>query len=658
MSFLSTLDRKRSCSQALKIAELSAFPILYPHVHASQSQNSAFHRRRLLPEKIPQHMENLFISALVRAGTCQKHALHTKASAKPSFQGEFRPRYRRRTSIGPHEQNRDFQAKAPTKGAAGAATAVAEITREEFKAIVHPYPSFSSPLWNDSPSKSPLSENSRVNGAVIEDLLSDTLGPVQLPQPWKSETEPEESLTIAGEQEKGPPEEVPLGRGHKQWYTSDTCDVATIKEIKARLRDPRSSHQELYDLYQTLPTPRAPYLDSKTLGKLLHHLAIVPRKTEPRMLRYLSILDDLKAAEIPISRSQYTSAIAFVGRAFSPVTQESVASAIRIYRTMEAETQAEANGTKSASLATHVTFTALFDIAAKSQKFGLAELVAREMDSRRLQPSRYFRVSRILYEGLRGDGRGVRRAYQELVDSGEIVDTVAINCVMSSLIRAGEAADAEVVFERMKRLDQEKRETVKKASLLAPPMGWRRKRDLAMVLLRATRHLQSDSRARNTIQDATPIAPDSHTYSLFLRYHAHTAGNIDRVRELLNEMNAFSLPIDKRIFKILFRGFALHGGVRYTSWKRERLERIWEDLLTAEQRDLVQLTEEPTDLNDDAIRFDSRLAWAVLSAYAQCSTQQRTLEIWGKIKDRWKPSLEDMETVHRGLAIKFPKHSI
>ena len=652
MSFLKCFDRKRSYPHAIKIAEISAFPFLYPRAgvrrrsYTGQSPNLSRRCRGTAPQS-PEHVENIFVAAIIRAGRCQKHAHHTKASAKPSSIGESRSKHQRRNRIALHEQTRGIQAGAPTKGAAGeAATVAPEITREEFGAIVNPYPSFRDLSLKSSVPKDHPSA----------DLLSNPLGPFDAAPPLKQEIEEEKDLVIVEDIKGG--EESSGNHGHAQWDTVDLENALTIEKIKSLLKDPFGSHQELYTLYQSLPPPRAPYLDSKTLGKLLHHLAVVPRRTEARMLRYLSILDDLKASNIPISRSNYTSAIAFVGQAFSPITQESVASAIRIYRTMEAESQAESTGAKSSSLATHVTFTALFDIAAKSQRFAVAELIAKEMSSRNLEPSRYFRVSRILYEGLRGDGKGVRRAYQALVDSGEIVDTVAINCVMSSLLRVGEISDAEMVFERMKRVDREKRELIAERGgqgVMAPPFGWRRKRDLAKLLARAGGQLRNNSAARNKIQDASPIAPDSHSYSLFLRYHAHTAGNIDRVRELLDEMDAYDLPIDNRIYVILFRGFAFHGGVRYTSWKKDRLENIWEDFLIAEEKDSADWGQESKDEDGDAICFDPSLAWAVLSAYAQCATQQRTMEVWEQIKDRWKPDFNDSERLNRRLAIRLSR---
>ena len=593
-------------------------------------------------------MEDLFISALVRAGTCQKHAIHTRALSQNSSRREPWLRPQRKKVIGPHGQTRKLRAAVVAQDATGAAAASAgEITREEFRDVVNPYSSFSDHLQNDQLKK-----------VRSNDLLPDTKGPLDvLPPPKKNIEATDNIIILKDERQREEVLEKPIRqRNQKRWFSSHPDHRKAIETIKLRLDDPLSSHEELYELYNSLPAPRAPYLPRKTLGLLLHHLSIVPRKTEARMLRYLSLLDDLKAADIPVYRSQYTSAIAFVGQAFSPVTDESVASAIRIYRTLEAEQSNQFGEPNKRSLASHATFTALFDVAAKSQKFALAEVIAREMDHRKLRPCRYYRVSRILFEGLRGDGEGVRRAYQELVDNGEIVDTVVINCVMSGLIRVGEIANAEMVFERMKRLDLQKREAVsaeREEAAANSPLGWRKKRDLGRLLNKAGRELWNNPEVRNRFQNASPITPDAHSYSLFLRYHAHTAGNIDRVSELLHEMHASGVSVDNRIYKILFHGFALHGGVRYTSWKLRHLDKMWENFLEAQEQGSAASREESKELDEDAIRFDTRLAWAVLSAYAKCAKQHRTLEVWACMKEIWKPNSEELEKIHRGLAIKF-----
>ncbi|KAK5182169.1 hypothetical protein LTR16_010282, partial [Cryomyces antarcticus] len=162
------------------------------------------------------------------------------------------------------------------------------------------------------------------------------------------------------------------------------------------------------------------------------------------MERYLSIVDDMKEAGIPMTVAEWNTAVAFAGRWYERVTAAEVENALHIWKEMEH--QAGVQGT-------NVTFNILFDIATKAGKYVLAEMIMKEMQKRNLKYNRYFRFGLIYYYGLRADGDGVRRAYKDFVEAGEIVDTAVMNCVMVSLIRAGEPTAAEEVFLRMKRLN-------------------------------------------------------------------------------------------------------------------------------------------------------------------------------------------------------------
>ncbi|KAI9706250.1 MAG: hypothetical protein M1820_004825 [Bogoriella megaspora] len=649
MSLFNTLDRNTTCSNAFKIAHSTFLPFLYPAAsprttaRANRAFQSNTHNRRAHSERSLKAFENIFVSALVKAGTCPRHARYNSSwTKKSSREGGNIELSHRRTSVR-HEQSRGIKSGAPKQGIA--ATAPIEISREEFKDIVDVYQSFSSAtsLVEPDPFQSEVATVKDMGLTVVED---------NVPEVFVSD-------------KSGIPAD-----SHEQWVTDDIESCLGISRLADMVNNPRSSHSELYELYRSLPPPRAPYLPIATLRRLLHRLSVVPRKTEVRMLRYLSILDDLKASNIPLSRSEYTSAITFAGRAFHSITTESVASALRIYRAMEAETRGEEGVTngdlrgretrgKRQSLASIVTFTALFDIATKALKFPLADLVAQEMKSRGIEPSRHYRVSRIYYEGIKADGEAVRNAYVQLVDSGEIVDTVVLNCVIGSLIRAGEVQAAEMVFEKMKRLDQEKRDAAKLATgnprRVMPPTGWRRRRELGKLLARASNQLRHDAETRIKIQDATPVAPDCTSYATLIRYYAEVAGNIDRVLELLDEMEFYDIPLNSAIYICLFKGFEAHGGVRYTSWTKMRLEQIWTGFCAAVERDRKEVSEEPGDLNDDIICFERHAVWKILKAFAKCATQQRTLEVWQQIRDRWKPSAEDVERIYRGLAWRFPK---
>ncbi|KAF1849753.1 uncharacterized protein K460DRAFT_360601, partial [Cucurbitaria berberidis CBS 394.84] len=339
------------------------------------------------------------------------------------------------------------------------------------------------------------------------------------------------------------------------------------------------------------------------------------------MQRFLSILDDMKTAHIHIIRSEWTSAIHFAGRAMGNVSADNLQSALYIWRDMEHRA-----GIKGG----FVTLNVLFNVAVQAGKYTLAETLMKEMQARKLELHRYFRVSLIYYYGVLQNGDAVRKTYQELVTAGEIVDTVVMNAVIASLIRAGEPEAAEHVFERMKRLNAER---------AAPAPGhrffmrhWRDRRLLAQHLTYEARRLNKlgDEEELKKLQDFAPIAPDSRTYALLIRHQATTAGNIDRVDELLREMRYNSIPLEGTIFIVIFHGFNSFGGVRYTSWTPDKLEKIWTQYLKALNNKL-----ERTWLSSLSII-------AALKAFSRCTDAERTLKAWQEIRKLWQPNEEEL----------------
>ena len=178
----------------------------------------------------------------------------------------------------------------------------------------------------------------------------------------------------------------------------------------------------------------------------MHRLAIVEFKDERTMQRYLSVVDDMLTADVPMIRSEWNSAMSFAGRYLRKVGDVQVDTATQIWLRMEKE----AGITSSAT-----TFSILFDVATKAGKFALADIVVKEMLQRGIEPNRYFRTNIIYCHGLKRDGAAVRKAYQDFVDAGEIIDTIVLNCVIASLINAGEPSAAEYIFEKMKALGAE-----------------------------------------------------------------------------------------------------------------------------------------------------------------------------------------------------------
>lgn len=407
-------------------------------------------------------------------------------------------------------------------------------------------------------------------------------------------------------------------------------DIETILRIEKLLEDERSSHEELYGLYQSLPFPKISCLPRKTIRALLHHLAVVEKRDETSMLRYLSIVDDLKAANIPLISSEWNSAIAFAGKSFSKMTESEVQSAMYIFKEMESKAGVEAS---------FCTFNILFDIATRAGRYSLAEAFIQEMERRDIAFTRHFKTSRIYYYGCRRNGDGVRSAYKDLVDSGHVVDTVVLNCVIASLIRANEPVAAEHVFLRMKYLHAEKQLEY------SPADDWRKKKKLGKAMSYAHLNKDRDASILEEFHKTAPVVPDMTTYRLLVGHHANDTGNLDRVVELLEEMKEVGLPYDGAIFFHLFRGYGSFGGVPYTAWTLDRLESTWTAFKEAAERD------------PEKVAFKLGVAIVSLTAFGKCAGPRRVIEAWEEMQSYWNPTDEEEDVILDAMRNLIPQDS-
>lgn len=421
-----------------------------------------------------------------------------------------------------------------------------------------------------------------------------------------------------------PPADV--GRVRDEDVTTQAPDMnpssqkVAIERLVSTLNVEDCSHETIVEAYSALPFPGVTYLSPWTRRLLLRRLSTTERKNTAGLVRYLAVVDDMKAANLQMTEAEWNSILAFTGRCFSPVRTADVESALQVWKDMEQSSQVQSG---------EVTFNILFDIAAKAGKFVLAEMILKEMRARNLPMNRLARTGIIFYHGLQGDGEAVRLAYKDFVEAGEIVDTVVMNCVIASLIRAGEPQAAEFVYERMKRMH------------LATPGGlppshyhWRHSRDLGRILDKAARNLRAGSEQHRKLQNEQLLCPDLRTYAIFIEYHVSQTGELLRIVALLEDMQALGVPVHGRIFVKLLKGFATHGGVRYTSWTGSRLEKVWASLLA--------VLDCPHDegASDDVHVGKWMVVWAV-RAFDQCSGRRRAIDIWAELRSKWKPGPDE-----------------
>ena len=531
-----------------------------------------------------RQMENIFIDALVQAASCRQHTRLPSTKGPLSNSAFSYHKVRRRHPQGTLSHTRRLHSTSRL-GQTGPGQAL--VSREDYVQMIDYYD-----FNRESYSTSNLDREPELPPAI-------------------------ESVPLTGG----------LGMGHDQpsmryieECTNEERDA--IESLVIVLRGEDDPHEAIYKAYSALPPPKVSCLSDEIRRLLLRRLSVIERKDKEAMLRYLSVVDDMKAADLPLTESEWNSAIAYAGRCFAQVQATEVESALRIWKEMEQEA-----GVHSGM----VTFNILFDIAAKAGKYVLAEMILKEMEARKLKINRYARVGFIYYHGLKSDGQGVRLAYRDLVESGEIVDTVVMNCVIASLIRAGELSAAEQVYERMKQF------LSKNTGVVVPMMDWKGTRELGRVLNRAARVHKQDPEKHRQIQKEQYLGPNLHTFAIFVEHHVTQTGELRRIALLLDEMHMLDVPMHGRIFLKLFKGFAHHGGVRYTSWTNARLESVWTSLLSALNQELQD------------VRIMKWMVIWVIKAFGKCCGRQRTLEIWEELTTKWQPAAGESNTVEHIL---------
>jgi pentatricopeptide repeat protein len=391
MSLLRTLDRTSAVSNTAHARPHLAF--LCPALQKETPWRGFSKSAANSPPRLTAsggHVEGFFIQALVRAGTCHEHAQRISTIVP----GASQPHKTRQKSTWQKPAQRNVKPDVVLKSS-GPLKSVKQFAKEELEALVDYY------------------------GIKID-------------------TRPDEDV---------PDDEGPLiwnvGDVHEPWPLRNLADAVHIRKLKKLLEDDEVPHDKVFETYKRLPSPGVVYLELDTVRALLHHLSVVERPSPLAMQRFLSILDDMKNAHIHISRAEWTSAIYLTGRAMGTVSSDDLQAALNTWRDMERRA-----GVKGG----FVTLNVLFDLAVKAEKFQLAETFFQLVKERNLRLHRHFRISMIYYYGILQNGNAVRRAYQDLVNAGDIVDTVVLNSVIAALIRAGEPSAAEHVFERMKRL--------------------------------------------------------------------------------------------------------------------------------------------------------------------------------------------------------------
>lgn len=403
------------------------------------------------------------------------------------------------------------------------------------------------------------------------------------------------------------------------------------RAIHRRLRNPHKTDiGYIYGLYQSLPHPHMPYLHSRIRHDLMRVLGRED-KDRPGMLRYFAVVADIQRSGLALTSPEWNAALSFAARYVGHSTETETAEALRLWKEMETDAGVPGNA---------VTFNILFDVASKAGNFVLAEMLYKEMGKRGFPYNRYHHVSLIHFFGLKQDSDGIRAAYKEMVEAGEMIDTVVLNCVIAGFLRCGEEYAAERVYERMKAAHERAPEmpyrnymnnrVITKALMMFAQIS----KDSAENSIGENGAQEGDGGAlRRHFQKISPIVPDIQTYRILLNHYAVRMSALDKVVHFLDDMKWFQIPLHGAIFLALFKGFANYGG-RGQQWSPQRLENVWKAFNSALEE------------NANGLYVDVWMAKWILRAFRKCQTEQKTWQVWAELRPRCETDFDPEDVEH------------
>lgn len=343
--------------------------------------------------------------------------------------------------------------------------------------------------------------------------------------------------------------------------------------------DEHATTQQLFRLYRDLPSPGVANLSKESRGRLLRQFANPPNRRAIDARRYLALVEDMIKAGLPMSRSLWSSAIHLAGRGGNgKVFERNMIQAIGLWQQME-----HIAGIK----ADEVVFNILFDIAIKGHQFIVAHRLEVEMQKRGIGFSRDGLVSKIYYYGMQKDVEGIRNTFDKFVDSGELVDTVVLNCLIAAFLRAGDMESARQLYGQMMEAQKSAQGTNSPSSHI-PSLSteftlYRAKtRELGRMLRGAKSLRKRLPESHRAIQSSVPMTPDTRTFYIFLRHCVHGTGDLSMFMSVLHDMEkTFAVPPRHFVYILLFEGFAIHGRRKRSSWSVEKLRLAWHSFIRA-----------------------------------------------------------------------------
>lgn len=378
---------------------------------------------------------------------------------------------------------------------------------------------------------------------------------------------------------------------------SDETRLMNFWKVFNQIADP----DHLFEEYMRLPSPRLKFLSHQQIHRLFDKFAPNKDCDYAAVTRYLTLINDMRQGGVPVTRVQWNQTLSSVTKFRPVVTRRDIHIGLVLWKEMERDSE---------RLSDTTTFNILFHLAARSNFKHLPIMVFNEMRKRDIVCDRYTYVNLIVYHGAQGNGSGIRTAYNELLRSGEIVDIVVLNAVMTALIDAGEPSAAQEILTRLKLQLMDQRQ---ESQTHRPGSGTHLKHLKSLITV-----LKSKGFDANESLQQRNLAPNIVSFAIFIDYHSSHTADFDKVLALLHDISTCGVYPECSIFQSLFKGFALHGTARYTPWTAARLSAIYDAFM------------------DGEYAIDENVCLWCARAHLVLEGRRKAHAIWESVRQKWQ----------------------
>ncbi|CAN6647113.1 hypothetical protein TRVA0_022S00870 [Trichomonascus vanleenenianus] len=426
--------------------------------------------------------------------------------------------------------------------------------------------------------------------------------------------------------------------------TIEREDIGSIADYNQFLRSLYSrkgkeiDYRALFRAYQHLPYPPPRSIQPQHLEDLVSITSSGWQKSgfwskrsnsSARGAFFLSLLNDLKECDFPISTRENNSAIHIIGESVAAKEEDERWAAV------DEKIADIKHCYPDGRLSDVSTLNILLALAFRHGEESLANRLSSDFAANGVLPDRFTMILYILWQGKQNNAEGVGQLSRDLERTGYVVDIAMMNVIMKALISCGEVNSAEKLLHSVvKSVETEDELQVSLPRNGAENARLLNKLKLMDYIIRITR---TESGEESPKSYSVPVIPDRYTFSPFIKHYCQV-GDFPKLREalgLLGKLDAYLLPKRDDFYKIFgaFKRYSRTG----TQWNLDAFKSIIRYMMDCQRIATVEHSAFEYDY------YTYAMAQMVLKAYRDLGGD-KPIEHEAELADLARQSLERTKT--------------